>query len=324
MLDQTKTFAAAAALALAGTAASAETWDMPAAYGARNHVTKSYIAFAEEVTKNSGGDLEIVVHPGGSLYAGAEILRAVRSGQVQAGGRYMGANAKEDSIFGLDTVPFLATNFDDAQKLYAASRPAIEAALEERGMKLLFMAPWPPQGLFHRNEINSMADMAGTKFRAYDASTSRLAGLMGAVPTTTEASEISQAFSTGVAESMVGSGAIGVFQKLWDYVDHFYTVNAWIPKSAVVVNATAFDSLSPETQAIVQAAAAKAEADVWAIVGDVAEGYNATLAENGMKVLEPSEALAAGFAEIGETMASEWADKAGEVGAAAINAYRAN
>lgn len=314
----------AAASALAISAAQAETWDMPAAYSAGNHISKSYIAFAEEVTSKSGGDLEIIVHPSGSLYAGAEILRAVRSGQVPIGGRYMGAHAKEDAIFGLDTVPFLATDMDQAWNLYQASKPAIEAALEERGMKLLYMAPWPAQGLFSKTEVNSLDDMKGIKFRAYDASTSRLAGLMGAVPTTTEASEISQAFSTGVAESMVGSGAIGVFQKLWDYVDHFYTVNAWIPKSAVVVNAAAFDALNPETQAIVQAAAAKAEADVWAIVGDVAEGYNATLAENGMKVLAPSEALAAGFAEIGETMASEWADKAGEAGAAAINAYRAN
>ncbi|KIC07360.1 hypothetical protein RA19_24410 [Leisingera sp. ANG-M1] len=311
-------------MALAGTAATAEIWDMPAAYGAGNHVTKSYIAFAEEVTKNSGGDLEIVVHPGGSLYAGAEILRAVRSGQVQAGGRYMGAHAKEDSIFGLDTVPFLATNFGDAQKLYDASRPAIEAALEERGMKLLFMAPWPPQGLFHRNEINSMADMAGTKFRAYDATTSRLAGLMGAVPTTTEATEISQAFSTGVADSMIGSGAIGVFQKLWDYVDNFYLVNAWIPKSAAIVNKDAWDALSPETQAVVEAAAAKAEADVWDAVADVTAGYNQTLAENGMKVSEPSAQLMGEFQAIGETMSAEWAGNASGAGKAAMDAYKGN
>lgn len=312
-----------AATAMAVGVAKAETWDMPAAYSAGNHISKSYIAFAEDVTKNSGGDLKIVVHAAGSLYAGAEILRAVRSGQVAIGGRYMGAHAKEDQIFGLDTVPFLATDMKQAWKLYQASKPAIEAALEKRGMKLLYMAPWPAQGLFSKSAVNSLADMKGVKFRAYDASTSRLAGLMGAVPTTTEASEISQAFSTGVAESMIGSGAIGVFQKLWDYVDYFYTVNAWIPKSAVIVNKKAFDGLPPKTQAVVQAAAAKAEADVWAVVADVAAGYNATLAKNGMKVLKPSKALDDGFAKIGKTMAEEWAKKAGEAGGAAIRAYRA-
>jgi TRAP-type C4-dicarboxylate transport system substrate-binding protein len=317
------TLGLAAASAMAITAAQAETWDMPAAYSAGHHISKSYIAFAEDVTTKSGGDLEIVVHPSGSLYAGAEILRAVRSGQVAIGGRYMGAHAKEDPIFGLDTVPFLATDMGQARKLYEVSKPAIEAALEERGMKLLYMAPWPAQGLFSKTEINSLDDMKGAKFRAYDASTSRLAGLMGAVPTTTEASEISQAFSTGVAESMIGSGAIGVFQKLWDYVDYFYTVNAWIPKSAVIVNADAFNSLSPETQTVVMEAAAKAEADVWNVVEEVAAGYNATLSENGMNVLAPSDELTAGFAAIGETMAAEWAENAGDAGSAAIDAYRA-
>lgn len=314
----------AASLAIFSGAASAETWDLPAAYSAGNHVTKAYIAFAEEVTANSGGELEIVVHPAGSLYAGGEIFRAVRSGQVPIGGRYMGAHASEDSIYGLDTVPFLATNFDQAWLLYEASRPALEAAFEERGMKLLFTAPWPPQGLFSRNEVNSLADMEGVKFRAYDASTSRLAGLMGAVPTTTEATEISQAFSTGVADSMIGSGAIGVFQKLWDYVDNFYLVNAWIPKSAVFVNKEAFDALSSETQAVIMAAAAKAEAGVWSQVSEVTEGYNTALADNDMNVAEPSEALMTGLLEIGATMATEWGEQASDAGKAALDAYRQN
>ncbi len=313
----------ALALSLTSFSALAEKWDMPAAYSAGNHVTSAYIDFAKQVTENSGGALEIVVHPSGSLYPGGEILRAVRSGQVSIGGRYMGAHAKEDSVFGMDTVPFLATNISDAKKLYSASKPAIEKALEKRGMKLLFMAPWPAQGLFHRKQVNSLADMKGVKFRAYDASTSRLAALMGAVPITTEATEISQAFSTGVADSMVGSGAIGVFQKLWDYVDYFYLINAWIPKSAAIVNKDAFESLSPEIQQVVMQAAASAEQSVWSKVNAVTEGYNAKLAENGMKVQVPSATLQAELENIGKTMAQEWAEKANSASQTALKAYQA-
>ncbi|WP_298855009.1 TRAP transporter substrate-binding protein [uncultured Ruegeria sp.] len=319
-----KTGVAALAISAAATLAQAqEKWDMPAAYSGKNFISQSYIAFAEDVTANSAGALEIVVHPAGSLYKGSEILRAVRSGQVPIGGRYMGAHAKEDPIFGLDTVPFVATNFDEAWALYQASKPAIEAALEERGMKLLFMPVWPPQGLFSANPIESMADMDGAKFRAADANTSRLAVLMGATPTKTEATEISQAFSTGVADSMMGSGAIGVFQKMWDYADHFYTVNAWMPKSAVIVNLDAWNGLDEVTQKVVMDAAAKAETDVWAAVAGVTDGYNATMAENGMTVAAPTAELAVSFQEIGTTMAQEWADNAGDAGAAALDAYNA-
>lgn len=309
-------------VALSGIAQAQEKWDMPAAYSGKNYVSKSYIDFAADVTANSGGKLEIVVHPAGSLYKGSEILRAVRSGQVPIGGRYMGAHAKEDPIFGMDVVPFLASDYDAAWKLYQASKPSVEKALADRGMKLLYMPVWPPQGLFSKKEVKTMADMKGSRFRAADANTSRLAVLMGATPTKTEATEISQAFSTGVADSMMGSGAIGVFQKMWDNVDHFYTVNAWMPKSAVIVNIEAWNGLDAGLQEVVMKAAGEAETKVWQAAKDVTQSYNDTMAENGMKVSAPSEELAAEFRDIGATMAKEWAENAGESGATALSAFQ--
>lgn len=311
----------AAALLFSTSALAKEKWDMPAGYSAKNFITKSYISFAEKVTSNSGGKLEIAVHPSGSLYKASEILRAVRSGQVPIGARYMGAHAKEDAIFGVDTVPFLATNADEAWKLYQASKPALEAALEKRGMKLLFTAVWPPQGLFVKKKVESVADMKDVKFRAYDAGTTRLANLMGAVPTKTEATEIGQAFSTGVAESMIASGAIGVFRKMWDYVDNFYEVNAWLPKSAVVVNIDSWNALDDATKKVVTDAAAETEKAVWAAMEPTNDGYKKTMAENGINVLTPSDQLKADFSKIGKTMSDEWAAAAGDAGADVINAY---
>ncbi len=50
--------------------------------------------------------------------------------------------------------------------------------------------------------------------RRVEAATSRLAELMGAVPTKIEAAELSQAFATGVADSMISSGSTGYDQKI--------------------------------------------------------------------------------------------------------------
>ena len=112
-----------------------------------------------------GGKLTVVVHPSGSLYKASEILRAVRSGQAPIGARYnRRAHAKEDPrSSGIDTVPFLATDGEEAMKLYRTSKPALEAALNKRGMKLLFTAIWPPQGLFTKKEIKSIAGHEGCK-----------------------------------------------------------------------------------------------------------------------------------------------------------------
>lgn len=302
---------------------AARAWDMPAAYSGSNFISKSYIAFAEDVNARTKGELAITVHPGGSLYNGAEILRAVREGQVPIGARFLAAHSADAPILGLDTVPFLATDRVQAKKLYGASRTQLDAALGEWGMKLLFAPVWPPQGLFSKKPINSVEDMKGLKFRTYDASTTRLAELMGATPTKTEASEIGQAFSTGVAEAMMASGAIGVFQKMWDYVDHFYLVNAWLPKSGVLVNLDAWKELDADTQAAVEAAAAAAESAVWDEMEEVNKGYIKTMAENGIKVEEPTEALKSGLQKIGDVMTEEWIAAAGDTGASVIKAYRA-
>ena len=303
-------------------AIAADKWDMPAGYSAKNYVTKGYIAFAEAVTKNSGGKLTVVVHPSGSLYKASEILRAVRSGQAPIGARYIGAHAKEDPIFGIDTVPFLATDGEEAMKLYRTSKPALEAALNKRGMKLLFTAIWPPQGLFTKKEIKSIADMKDVTFRAYDAMTVKLARLMGATPTKTEATEIGQAFSTGVAESMIASGAIGVFRKMWDYTSHFYEVNAWLPKSVVVANLDAWKKLDAATRKVVLAEAAKAEKAIWAAMIPTNENYKKIMTKNSMKVLTPSAELKAGLKKVGKTLGDEWAKAAGAAGQRVIGAYR--
>jgi len=199
----------AVAVSLTAGAAHAEKWDMPLAYSATNYHSENAAAFAAEITQATGGALEVVTHPGGSLYKGGEIFRAIRTGQAPMGERLISALGNEDPMFEIDALPFLATSFEDAMKLYKASKPAMQEILNAKGLTMLYAVPWPPQGLYNVNPVNSAADMKGVKFRAYNAATSRLAELMGAVPTKIEAAEISQAFATGVAESMVSSGSTG-------------------------------------------------------------------------------------------------------------------
>jgi TRAP-type C4-dicarboxylate transport system substrate-binding protein len=314
--------AAAGSLGLCVSAASAETWDMPVAYPASNYHTENAVAFAEEVTEKTGGELEITVHPGGSLFKGDEIKRAVQTGQVQIGERLISALANEDPLFGIDAVPFLATNFEQSKKLYDASRPALEEVLAEQGMMLLYAVAWPPQGLYTKKPIEQASDMQGIKFRAYNAATARVAELMGAVPTQIEEAELTQAFATGVAESMISSGATGYDRKLWEHTDYWYDAQAWLPKNMVIVNTDAFEGLPEDQQQALLEAAESAEARGWAKAEELAEWYKEQLAANGMTVQEPGEQLKADFEEIGKKMTEEWLAETGETGQQVIDAYR--
>ena len=90
---------AALTLSASITLAADVKWDMPMAYSASNYHSENGTQFAKEVTEASGGKLEIVAHPGGSLFKGGEIFRAVRTGQAPIGERLISALGNEDPLF---------------------------------------------------------------------------------------------------------------------------------------------------------------------------------------------------------------------------------
>ncbi len=315
---------AAAALTLAAAApASAEKWDMPMAYSATNFHSATGVEFAECVGTGTQGDIEIVVHASGSLFPGAEIKRAIQTGQVQIGERLLSGHQNENAVFGFDSVPFLATSFDDADKLWEAAKPTLEGILADQGLVLLYSVPWPPQGLYFRDAVNSVADMEGVKFRSYNNATTRLAELTGMLPVTIEAAEISQAFATGVADSMVSSGSTGYDRKVWESLNYFYEVDAWLPRNYVMVNADVWSGVSDANKAVIQACAGLAEyAGNWRAkeyTGFTLQG----LRDGGMTVQRANDQMMGELRDIGVTMTTEWLEAAGEEGQAIVDSFRA-
>ncbi|MEM6387612.1 MAG: TRAP transporter substrate-binding protein [Pseudomonadota bacterium] len=316
--------ATAAVATTAAVPALAETWDMPLAYSATNFHSENAAKFGECVTAGTDGAIEIVTHPSGSLFKGADIKRAVQTGQVNIGERLLSGHQNENALFGYDSVPFLATSFDASGKLYEAAKPKIEEVLADQNLTLLYAVPWPPQGLYFRDEVTSVEEMEGIKFRSYNNATSRLAELTGMLPVTIEAAEISQAFATGVADAMISSGATGYDRKVWESLGYFYEVDAWLPRNYVMVNSDAWNGLDADTQAVFTDCAATAEADGLAASIAYTNFTLDGLREGGMTVDKASDAMVEGLKSVGETMTAEWLDAAGDDGSAIVDAFKAS
>ncbi len=314
--------AAATGLIVSASAISAQEWDMPMAYADSNYHSQNGKLFAEAVGICTGGELTITVHAGGSLFKGNEIKRAVQTGQAPIGERLLSAHQNENPLYGIDSVPFLATSFADSDKLWNSVQGQLSDALANEGLVLLYSAPWPPQGVYFDRAIESVADMEGIKFRAYNVATSRFAELTGMIPVQIEAADLTQALATGVASAFVSSGSTGYDRKVWEHLSHFYDTQAWLPRNYVFANKEAFDALDAGKQNCLLSAGKLAGAAATARAEQLAGWYLAQLAANGMSVQAPSDALSAELAEIGNQMASEWADAAGDAGAAAIDAYK--
>src|SRR3954462_5969983 len=251
--------ALAGALALVATQAAAQTkWNLPSAYPIDNPHLENLTAFAKDVSEATGGKLQIQIHAGASLFKGPEIKRAVATGQAQTGEILISILENEDPIFGIDVVPFLATSFPEAMKLWLASKPLVEQKLAAQGIQVLFTVPWGPQGIYAKKDINSIEDMKGLKWRAYNVGTARIGELVGAQAVTVQAAELPQALATGVVNAFMSSGATGYDSKVWESLTHFYDTQAWIPKDYTIMSKAAFDALDKPTQeAILKAAPAR-------------------------------------------------------------------
>ena len=315
--------AAGAIVALAASPVFAQTkWNLPAAYPPSNPHTENLTLFAKDVAAGTGDKLQITVHAAASLFKAPEIKRAVQTGQAQVGEVLISLHENEDPLFGIDVVPFLATSYPAAKKLWLASKPAVEKKLASQGLMLLFAVPWGPQGIYAKKDLNTMEDMKGLKWRAYNVGTSRIADLVGAQPITIQAAELPQALATGVVNAFMTSGSTGYDSKAWESMTHFYDTQAWIPKNVTFVNKAAFDALDKPTQDAILKAATVAEERGWKLAEEKAKWYLEQLTANKMKVLPPPPALKAGLEKIGEQLTADWSKKAGADGEAVIAAYK--
>jgi TRAP-type C4-dicarboxylate transport system substrate-binding protein len=307
---------------LAESAIAAEMWDMPTAYPASNFQTINAQEFSTCVNKGTNGDITILLHPNGSLFKGNDIKRAVQTGQTQIGERLLSSHENENAVFGTDSIPFIATTYEASVKLYQAERPELDRVLDGQGLKLLYSVPWPPNGLYFNKDVNSVADMAGTKVRAYNKASARIAALTGMTPVSLEAAEISQGMAAGVINSLMTSSVTGKDSKVWEQLNHFYEVKAWLPRNYIIVNKAVWTALPKEKQDVLLGCSAKAEAAGLEKSKSADEQALVALKSNSVQVLQPSATLTSELAKIGETVAAEWAAKAGEAGVSIMAQFK--
>lgn len=297
-----------AALCAAGVAsAQAQAqWKLATGYRAESFQTQNLVQFALDVERDTAGQLRIEVHPNNTLFKLGEIPKAVQEGKVEAGETIMTSLVKDMPIAGADSIPFVVTNYGDAQRMWLLQRPLIEKHFAQRGLRLLYSVPWPPQGLYAAKPIRGAADFKGTKMRSYNQSTMRIAELLGAKPVDVPMTEVNKALAAGLIDSMITSAVTGVENQVWGQIRYYYEINAWFPKNVVFVSSKAFDSLKPAVQKSVLASAKAAETRGWERSQAVMAEATNELRANGMKIERVPAEFENELKRLGERFSREW------------------
>ncbi len=302
---------AAAALSHAPMLHAQTNWKLATGYRAESFHTQNVMQFAKDVEQASAGALRIDVKPNNELFKLNEIRQAVQDGKAEAGETIMTSMVKDLSLAGADSVPFVVGSYADARRLWALQRPTMERLLAQRGLKLLYSVPWPPQGLYSKRPIADAKDFRGSNMRTYNDTTVRIAQFLGATPVNVAMVDVGKALADGRVDSMITSAVTGVENRVWDHVRYYYEINAWYPKNIVMVNQKRFDALSKEAKAALMRAAESAELRGWNASERAAQESVETLRRNGVKIGATPPGLEREIQRIGERFSSEWVKAVG-------------
>jgi TRAP-type mannitol/chloroaromatic compound transport system substrate-binding protein len=226
-------------------------------------------AFAKAVKDMSGGKFEISVHPGGELVPPFGVVDAVQNATVEC------AHTAPYYFFGKDETFALGC----AIPFGLNSRQMTAWMFEGNGMKLMreFYAKYniinfpmgntgAQMGGWFRKEVKTVADYKGLKFRM-GGFAGRVAERLGVVPQNIPGGEIYQALEKGTIDAAEWIGPYDDQKLGFNKVAPFYHYPGWWeggPQLDLFVNSKAYEGLTPEYKAIVDAASAYAHVDMQA------------------------------------------------------------
>ena len=292
-------------------AAETTTWKLATGYSIDTFHGKNLADFARKVEADTSGKLKIELHPNNALVKLNDIAKAVQEGRIEAGETIMTSMAKDMPSAGADSIPFVVTTYADAMRLWQLQRAGIERAMAERGMKILYAVPWPPQGLYSKAPIKVEGDFQNTKMRTYNPTTIRIAELLGAKPVDVPMVDVAKALKEGRMDNMITSSVTGAENKVWSHIKYYYEINAWFPKNIVMVNAAAFNALPVDMQKSVLKAAGIAQTNGWAMSQKAATDATNELIANGIKVDRIPYDVETKLKRLGEKFSREWVRSVG-------------
>jgi TRAP-type C4-dicarboxylate transport system substrate-binding protein len=278
-------------------ATAAETWNFYEYYPAVNASVKRLQQMVEDINRAAGPDLNIRMHLGGSLQIdAANVTGAVADNVVQMG---------DDSFFtgnipiaGALRLPFLINGYDEFAKAQTVIDPIIEAEYKKKGIVVLGRYHYPPQTIWSRKKLTSLADIKGQKLRVLSPEQSEFIRHFGGSSVTIGTAAVAPALERGVVDGVLTASAGGGV--LWkDLLKYNYRIVVNFADNVLIANAEAFEKLSPDTRAKVRKIVAEAAPAVTKALRDDEDEQTKKMIAAGIIVTQPTpEDIAKAQAEL--------------------------
>ena len=278
------------ALAGALVASSNIKMDLNAKYSATNFHTKGAEQFSSLVKDYTNGSVDIRVHAGSALIKGNP-LKAVKDGTVAMTDMFIPFTSGGGKVFGISALPFIATSYEDAYKLYQLSKKSYEKTAKKWNQKLLYSVTWPASGFYSQKPMTSISDFKGVKTRTYDKNTATFVNGAGGNAVALPWGEVYSSLRTGMVDSVITSSSSGKDGKFWEVLKNYTKINYGYPLQAVTINLDYWNTLDKSQQKAMLKAAKEIEESQWEAVKIEEKTSLEELEKNGMTITEVSPEL---------------------------------
>jgi len=225
--------------------------------------------FAKKVGEMSGGKFTITVHAGGELMPAFGVVDAVKDGTVEMAHTAPYYFFGKDETFAIGcAIPFGLNSRQMTAWMYQGNGGKLMREFYAKYNIVNFPCgnTGAQMGGWYRKEIKSVKDIKGMKMRI-GGFAGKVLERMGGVPQNIPGGEIYTALEKGTIDAAEWVGPYDDQKLGFNKVAPFYYYPGWWeggPQLDVFVNQKAYDSLSAENKAIVEAAAAFAHTEMQA------------------------------------------------------------
>lgn len=218
---------------------------------------KTFLPFAQNVEKLSGGKVKIKIYPAGTLGGAVQLPDAVKTGIADIALIFPSMTSGRFPRFSAYDLPFL---FDNPQQAIQVAYDLYERWFAEdlKDYKLLWIYCTDMGQLYSVDKpILTMEDFKGMKLRSPSASMSDALKRLGANPVGMPITEMHMALAKHVIDGALTPNTVVADFKLYDQIKHITQTDFYISIMAVVMNKKKYEALSPAAKQAIDNAGGK-------------------------------------------------------------------
>lgn len=294
---------------------------------ATHHLGINVQEFADEVAKNSNGELRVEIYPAAQLYKDSEVPQAVASGAVEMGVASVSQFAGTIPAVDLFYVPFLFSSQEALTKAVAKGsqvRQPLDDAILNTGARVMW---WQAYGgsviLSKGSPIATPADLKGKKVRIFSKTLGELVTAAGGAPTSISGSEQFLAYQRGTVDAGLTGVTAVKSRKLFQVMDYMTATKSMVDiEFIVIINEKTWQGLTDQQRQVMDTAAAKVEIELRTKMEQL-EAESFDFVKDKIKVVELNDEQLAQWQQLSEPVIEAFVKSAGPLGQQVVDAARA-